>query len=43
MNDNSGIVPVAMFGNLYVTSDKKQEEEKGTKKSTKKGKWAFCK
>ena len=32
-----------MFGNLYVNSDKKQEEEKGTKKSTKKGKWAFCK
>ena len=41
--DITGIVWLAMFGSLYVTSDKKQEEEKGTKKSTKKGKWAFWK
>ena len=31
-NDIAGIVRLAMFGSLYVTSDKKQEEEKGTKK-----------
>ena len=31
-DDITGIVWLAMFGSLYVTSDKKQEEEKGTKK-----------
>jgi hypothetical protein len=31
-NDIAEIVRLAMFGSLYVTSDKKQEEEKGTKK-----------
>ena len=31
-NDIAGIVRVAMFGSLYVTSDKKQEEDKETKR-----------
>jgi hypothetical protein len=31
-NDIAEIVRLAMFGSLYVTSDKKQKEEKGTKK-----------
>ena len=31
-NDIAEIVRVAMFGSLYVTFDKKQEEEKGTKR-----------
>ena len=30
-NDIAGIDRVAMFGSLYVTSDKKQEDEKETK------------
>ena len=30
-NDIAGKVRVAMFGSLYVTSDKKQEDEKETK------------
>lgn len=31
-NDITGIVKFAMFGSLYVTSNKKQEDEKKTKK-----------
>ena len=31
-HDIAGIVKVAMFGSLYETFDKKQEEEKGTKR-----------
>ena len=34
-NDIAGIVRLAMFGSLYVTFDKKLEEEKETKRMKK--------